>query len=93
MYSLIGKCRKHDLQLELFNTIVMPIMTYACEIWGYNVAKELKLLQMKFFKHVLFVHKSTSTDIVHGELGEFPIDVIVNTRMIGSRLLIGKTIN
>ena len=37
MYSLIGKCRKHDLpidlQLELFNIIVMPVMTYACEIW------------------------------------------------------------
>lgn len=48
---------------------------------------------MKFFKHVLFVHKGTSTDIVYGDLGEFPIDVTINTRMIGywSRLLTGKT--
>ena len=97
MYSLIEKCRKHDLpadlQLELFHAMVMPIMTYACEIWGCNVARELKQLHMKFLKHVLYVHKNTSTDIVYGELGEYPIDIIINTRMIGcwSRLITGKT--
>ena len=96
MYSLIGKCRKYDLpidlQLELFNTMVMPIMTYACEIWGYSVNRELKLLQMKFYKQVLHVHRNTSTDIVYGELGEYPLDVIINTRMLGfwSRLITGK---
>uniref|UniRef100_A0A0N7ZBB2 Reverse transcriptase domain-containing protein n=1 Tax=Scylla olivacea TaxID=85551 RepID=A0A0N7ZBB2_SCYOL len=97
MYSLIGKCRKHDLpvdlQLELFNTIVMPIMTYACEIWGYCIIREIKQLHMTFLKHVLHVHKYTSTDIVYGELGEYPIDIVINTRMIGywSRLITGKT--
>ncbi len=96
MYSLIGKCRKHDLpvdlQLELFNTTVLPIMTYACEIWGCNIDRELRQLQMKFFKHVLYVHQNTSTDIVYGELGEYPIEVAINTRMIGywSRLITGK---
>lgn len=96
MYSHIGKCRKHDLtvdlQLELFNTMVMSIMTYACEIWCYSVDRELKQLHMKFIKHVLYVHKNTSTDIVYGELGENPIDVIINTRLIGywSRLITGK---
>ncbi len=96
MYSLIGKCRKYDLpvdlQLELFNTMVLPIMTYACEIRGYSVDRELKQLQMKFLKHVLYAHKNTSIYIVYGELGEYPVDVIINTRMIGywSRLITGK---
>ncbi len=89
MYSLIGKCRKHDipvdLQLELFHTTVMPVRTYACEIWGCSVDRKLKQLLMKFFKHVLYVHKNTCIDIGYGELGEYPIDVIINTRMIGYR--------
>ena len=34
-------------------------------------------------KHVLYVHKNTSTDVVYGELGEYSIEVIINTRMIG----------
>lgn len=71
----------------------MPIMTYACEVWGYSVSKELKQLHMKFLKHVLYVQMKTSTDIVYGELGEYPIDININTRMVGywSRLITGKT--
>lgn len=89
-YSLTGKCRKHD---PLLDTTVMPIMTHGCGIWGCTVDRELKQLLMKFLKHVLYVHKNTSKDIVYGELGEYPIDVIINTRMIAywSRLITGKT--
>ncbi len=36
MFSLVSKCRKFDLpvdmQLELFNATVLPILTYASEI-------------------------------------------------------------
>ena len=97
IYSLIGKCRKYDLPidlyLQLFNTTVILIRRYACEICGYSVDREVKQLQIKFFKHVLYVHKNTSTDIVYGELGEYPLDVMNNTRMIKywSRLITGKT--
>ena len=96
MYSLIGKCRKFDLpvdmQIELYSCMVMPIMIYASEIWGYGTVRELELLQMKFFKHVLYVHKNTSTDIVYGELGAYPLEVIIKCRMINywSRLILGK---
>ncbi len=38
MYALIGKCRKLgfpiDLQLELFDRMIVPIMVYGCEVWG-----------------------------------------------------------
>ena len=68
-------------------------MTYACEIWGRNIARELKRLHMKFLNHVLYLHKNTSTDVVYGELGEYPVEVIINTIMIGywSSLIISKT--
>ncbi len=37
MYALIGKCRKLglriDLQLELFDRMIVPIMLYGCEVW------------------------------------------------------------
>ncbi len=48
MYSLISKCRKFDLpfdiHLELYTAIVLPILTYGCEIWGYHVARELEFM-------------------------------------------------
>ncbi len=38
MYALIGKCRKLglpiDLQLELFDRMIVPIMLYGWEVWG-----------------------------------------------------------
>ncbi len=68
MYSLTGKCSRCDLpvdmQLWLFNAMVLPVMIYAREIWRYNAIRELEILHMNFLKHVLCVHKSSSTDIV-----------------------------
>lgn len=96
MYSILGTCRKHDLpvdiQIEMYNSMVLSIMTYASEIWGHYVIRELELLQMKFLKQVLCVHKKTSTDIVYGELGLFPLEITIKCRMIGYwvRILTGK---
>ncbi len=43
MYSLIAKCRKFDLpidiQLEMFDAMVLPIIMLGCELWGFNAAK------------------------------------------------------
>lgn len=39
MYSIIGKCRELDLpddmQSELFNTMMLPVLTYAAKISGH----------------------------------------------------------
>ena len=40
MYSIISKARSTDMpidiQFKLFDTLVLPIMTYGCEIWGHE---------------------------------------------------------
>ena len=96
LYSIVGKSRKYDLpvdiQIELFNTMVVPILTYGCEIWGDNIIREVELLHMKFLKHVLYVHKYTSTDTVYGELGVYPLHITIKCKMINywSRLIMGK---
>ena len=73
MYSVIGKIRKFDLptdrQIELFNTMVIPVLTYASEIWGYFIIREVELVHLKFLKQVLYVDKKkTSNDMMYGEL-------------------------
>ena len=96
MYPVIGTSRKHDLpvdiQLQMYSSMVVPVATYACEIWGYNIIREMEFMQMRFLKYVLYVHRYTSTDIVYGELGMYPLEIVVKCRMINywTRLITGK---
>ncbi len=71
---------------------MLPILTYAFEIWGYHIARELEYMYMKFLKQVLGVHKNTSNDTVYDELGVFPLDIHIKSRIRGywSRLISGK---
>ena len=55
MYSVISKCRKYnlpvDIQLQLFYSMVAPILLYGTEVWGEREYKEIEKLHMKFLKH------------------------------------------
>lgn len=96
MYSLIAMCRKFDLpidlQLDLFDAMVMPIIMYGCEIWGYKIIKDVENIQVTFLKNVLGVRKTTCNSMVYGELGKFPVNIHVKYRMLSywMRILSGK---
>ncbi len=96
LYSITEKCRKFDLpvdmQADLFNTMVLPILTYASEIWAHSVVREIELLHLSFLKHILYVHKRTSNDMVYGELGVYPLNIYIKCKMIGywARMIYGK---
>ena len=63
MFSLLKKCRKLnlplDIQLELFDKCVQPVLLYGCEIWGCQSIDMLSKFQLRFIKLVLGVHKPT----------------------------------
>ncbi len=86
MYGLITKARKFnlpiDLHLHLFDTLVLPIMLYGCEIWGFENNSILDRLHLKFCKMLLGIKKTTPTCMVLGELGRLPLDVLIRSRMI-----------
>ena len=89
MFSVLQKCRKYDLpidlQLDLFDKMVLPILTYGCEVWGLenmNVINIIEKLHLKFCKYVLNVKSSTPTVIVYGELGRYPLYIDIYARMV-----------
>ena len=57
MYSLIRHSRKLDLplstQLDLFDSCVLPILLYSCEIWGFTNTDPIELVQRKFCKYII----------------------------------------
>ena len=75
------------LSLELFDTLVSPIATYAGSVWGvfctgktfdvydlnfYDKAP-LEKVNIKLCRYLLGVNKYSCKDAVRGELGRFPL--------------------
>ena len=96
MFSLLRKSRKLnlpvDILLELFDVMVVPILLYGSEVWGYENNKVIESLHLEFCKHIMKVKKSTHNFIVYGELGRVPLQVHINARMIGfwQKIVSGK---
>ena len=85
MFSLLNKCRRLelpiDMQLELFDKTIVPILLYGCEIWGTDYCQLIESVHLRFCKHILGLKKSTPNCMVYGELGRFPLEIIVKCRM------------
>ena len=63
MFSL-GKCQSFniplDLQCELFDKLVAPILLYGSEIWGFGSNAVAEREHLKFCKYILKLKKSTA---------------------------------
>lgn len=83
MYSVIGKCRKHnmsmDCKLDMFDKIVKPILLYGCEVWGFGNIALVEKLHLKVCKHILNLKSSTPNCMDYGEFGRYPL--IINVKV------------
>ena len=87
MFSLLQTARRQnlpiDVVMDLFDKMVVPVLLYGCEIWGYENLSLLEKLQLKAIKFMLHLHKSTNNAMVYGESGRCPLNFIVKSRIIG----------
>ena len=96
MFSVLGKSRKLqlpiDLQLQLFYSMIVPILLYGSEVTGFENSDILERLFTQFYKIILNVKKSTPNCILYGELGRYHISIQIKSRMIGfwQRIVNGK---
>ena len=86
MFALVRRCRKLslplDIQVDLFDKIVLPVLSYGCEVWFPGYCDLAQRLQVRFYKLILKLNKSTPTCMVLGEVGKYPVDVHMKTRML-----------
>jgi hypothetical protein len=81
MYDILNKGRVHNLsvscQLDLFDKIIIPMLTYGSEIWGYENIDILEKLHVKFCKLLLNLKISAPNHMLYGEPGRYPLNVTV----------------
>ena len=87
LFSVLRKSRKLqlpiDLQLQLFDSMIVPILLYGSEVTGFENSDILERLCTQFYKIILNVKKSTPNCILYGELARYPISIQIKSRMIG----------
>ena len=70
MYGLIRKSRSLmlpiDLQIELFEKMVQPILLYGGEVWGFGNLDVLERVVLKYLKLILNMKTSTPDVMVYG---------------------------
>ena len=66
----------------MFNKMVKPILLYGCEIWGMGNFDVLERIQLKFYKYIFNLKKSTPSYMIYGELGAAPLYIDIQTRII-----------
>ena len=71
-----------DLRLELFDSMVVPILLYGCEVWGFENFELIESLHLKYCKYIMKLSRYTPSVMVYGELGRYPLKVNIYTRMI-----------
>jgi hypothetical protein len=67
-----------EVMCQLFNSLVCPILSYACEVWTCCIrAKRLQQAEQVhrvFLRGILGVNKTISTFAVLGEFGRYPLE-------------------
>lgn len=78
-------------KIKLFDSMVLPILCYGSEIWGFHKSLDIERVHLKFLKKILSVRQQTSNASVYGELGRFPLFVVRQIRIIKYWYKICKT--
>ena len=75
--QIARKCGGLDTHMyfNLFDKMIMPVLTYGAEIWGFETKQPIERIQTKFCKFVLGTPLSTANSAVLGECGRLPIKV------------------
>ena len=86
MYGLLEKAKilklPIDITCDLFDKVVMPVLLYGCEIWGWSNLNEAEIFYRNFLRILLKTYKFTPNCMLYGELGTTDIKTRVMCRMV-----------
>ena len=82
LFAMHADCRRlrivdPRLRCQLFDALVRPILSYACEIWvplgGKSAMQKLEQVHRGFLKSLLGVPQTTTSKFVYAELARAPL--------------------
>ena len=88
IFAVMKKCKSigkltPKIAITLFDTYVLPILEYGCEIWSKGeLHQSVEAVQLKFLKMMLGVKNNTATVAIYAETGRFPLYLRQKVRIV-----------
>jgi hypothetical protein len=85
MFGMMRRCVSMGitdikLKCQLFDTLVLPVLSYGCEVWGTHYmidgCEVFEKVHRLFLRKVLGVRKSTANFMLYAEFGRLPLQFI-----------------
>ena len=70
------------IALELFDKLILPIITYGSEIWSKTIHDCIESLQLKYLKRLLGVGRNTPSQAVRGDCGRHNVFVYCTIKYV-----------
>ena len=64
---------QHYEMFKLFDVMVVPILTFGAEVWGFDYCETIEQVQIQFCKEYLGVNSSVNNVVALGECGRLPL--------------------
>ena len=45
-------------RIHLFDTLILPILLYGCELWGFENVEQIEVFHRKYLRNILQVRKA-----------------------------------
>ena len=62
--------------------MIIPILCYGCEIWGFSEKSDLEVVEMNFLMYVLHLQLNASNIAVRGKVGQLPLHLLWKERIL-----------
>ena len=67
---------------DMFYKMVIPILNYSAEVWGFHLGVGVERVHLKFLRNLLGVKRSTQNDFIYGEYGTTPLRELRKIRIL-----------
>ena len=70
------------MKCDLFDELLLSVLMYGGEVWGFYPAKAIEQVHKDFCKTAFTVKRTTMNKMIYGELGRVPLMVLRFCRII-----------
>lgn len=70
------------IMLKMFDSKIVPILTYGSELWGFSGTAEIELIASNFYRRILGLRRNAPVTLARGELGRHELSTMIMMRII-----------